>query len=547
MFGAYRIFWTDSELWPLHISKALFTDSFFVFETKPIFNFILWLVTRVPLPEGFVVADLGRLLFGLNALLISFLVYKVARCNNSSKFWPLFAAFLCISTYIFSLRGIEIRSDFLATTFVLLALYFELKEKHVLFFLFLAMAFFATPKAVYLIFASLVLFLTKSEKSFRTKIKTPIRIVSTSLILLGLAFFTFQIGKVGLADAFRIYLGSFTSAGQGFFYFSVESFKYVFRFLRTDYVFSTLLLVSLIYSLFNLKKDKNIRPFLIFNLLILFFMIVHPEKLPFYIASLIPLFSIFIASNFQAFVERQNKRSLLIAISALILFQTYSAIKNKIVLIKTHNNSEQRETIIYLTDYFAKFKYVRYFDSLGLIQDRLPEAWFLGPGQPEGNKNVVNYFIQWPPDIVLVSAKIDLMFGFFKPLLDQNYIMASPDVYLRAVTISLEPKEVKKGLSFSKVLNEIEQQMSLHWTPKSEFFIRVLNEKGEDLSEFVKTKIGSDSYPLRGKYESTWIFEKKGVFLFPSQAKVFQITPFGFPELPIKRPLFDLFRFDLEY
>ena len=114
--------WTETEIFPLHTSRFLFSENShgFLFSLKPLFYFALWLCSLFSQSFSLFPMTAGRLLFALNGLLILALVYLCIK-KKSDQWNALLGLLILASSCVFLERGFRIRSDLLLASLGLLA------------------------------------------------------------------------------------------------------------------------------------------------------------------------------------------------------------------------------------------------------------------------------------------------------------------------------------------------------------------------------------------------------------------------------------------
>ena len=127
---SYSSLWTETEIYPVHSAQYLFTENmlYFLFALKPIFYSTLYLSSLFSDWLSLLPMTGARFLFALNGLGILTFMYLYIK-NKTDKYNAMLAVLLFASTSIFLDRGFRIRSDFLSTSFSLIALLMALSIK----------------------------------------------------------------------------------------------------------------------------------------------------------------------------------------------------------------------------------------------------------------------------------------------------------------------------------------------------------------------------------------------------------------------------------
>lgn len=542
---SYYGFWTDSELWSSSTARGLFSNFVFSFAMKPLFSLVLWVLTLFPSHPNFLTIDAARMLFLVNSLFILFLIFYITKCL-SNTFWGIFAVFICISTYYFTYRGIQVRSDFLATSFMLSAILvlMHLKNQRAFSRLWilgtlLLLALLSTPKAIYLViglFPFIKRYISNEDLRFaRPDNKSLVGLLTGSFIVIPLLIKAdfFQ----ATLHSWNFFLNAFSEENRGFSYLSRDSFLYVFDFLKKDIVFASTLTICFFASLFSWKKNSDIKTWGIFSAFLIAILILHPDKLPYFISSYLPFFSIFV-SLFLAHTSKQNsvKKNSYVFALAIALFigsQIIPSLKNRLDVISKHHNKEQRTAINYLTEFFQPYENLRIFDSVGVLQSRVPDYLFVGPASVQETNRVLHVLRTSPPDVILMTNKVSLIYPHIANFLSENYIGTEHGVFVRATTIKVSKSDLKSGFRKANFYFDLNGIFGDKWKKPNVFWMQALDENGQEIQDL-------KMYSFTPKTKADFV-------QIPANSSSLKVTIYNIPEVPLNKRLDELFRFDIAW
>ena len=129
---SYFSLWVETEIYPVHSSRYLFTEyrSEFLFALKPIFYFFLYLSSLFSNLFSLFPMTGARFLFALNGLLILTLMYFYIQ-KKTDRYNAILAVLVLASANIFLDRGFRVRSDLLSSVLSLFifTVYTKYKEQ----------------------------------------------------------------------------------------------------------------------------------------------------------------------------------------------------------------------------------------------------------------------------------------------------------------------------------------------------------------------------------------------------------------------------------
>ncbi len=427
-----QCFWSDSEVWHMKIS-ILQGDARAPFDywIKPLFLIVLSGIYHLSEWLGVPHPDFGRWIFGLNGLLILCLGSQIVSYFHSEFRIKGIYFLLLGSSWIFLERGFRIRSDLLALSLFLVFLWvvidgakglqFSRGRLGAVFGLFV-LSVLVTPKSLLLFMCFLPflykIFLTQSL-SLRNKV--------INLVLLCLAAFA---GTSLLSESFFISLirqktylqGSLMDAHGEIGIFNAYRWEHVVHFIYEN----PLICLPLVAKIFWILKNHKIwwgdgiwRSLDIGFLLLLPVLVLFPNRTPFFICSLAPLFMLFAFTGTEAWrvdfshaLSRFQKYIFII----IALSMVAGAYKMKNIIL-SHNNLEQKQLYEVLKAFSLSYPQKTIYDPAGLSPSPQALHYYLGPGDLESNRASALLISQVQPDIILAGQRI----LWTKPYLKQEF------------------------------------------------------------------------------------------------------------------------------
>lgn len=524
---AIKTYFADSEIWSVNLGYNLPDEvqNYWVF-SRLLFYSLIFSATRLFIdPVNIFFAARGLML--LNALAQALLVFHIVDHYFKSRVANWFSILLLTGNTYYLTQSYRIRSDLLTTTIVLAVLLAFLKiqnsNKRILILLLgMTSALLTTPKAIFILPVLMLIFIWdhKDAKKWHYVLGLfgTILLIFTSSLFLRLGVFS------DLALDLSHYLQRTLSGNEtGISYLSRKSFFYVNKLFGENPWLA--IAWSLPYILIKNQKDLKWISVHSFLLSLLF---LAPEKLPFYICSLIPLLTcttVILLNTSLAGAYPKQILSAGVAISSLIIF---AAASFKIMtFIHSDSNKEQITAIKSINSYLSENPGVKYYDVIGLSPAHARLRHFAGPNQSATNKLIADIIINEKPDVLLSVAKFDFFGDKIIRLLENDYIHVGNGFYIRSFTLPS------------------------HLQEENEFFAAQENGALNFLS------------PLFDRYDNKeFVFEvkeKTGARMVFSGAKNFfnnrpsveitisKVSPLPMPEVLPPRNLHQLFRFDSEF
>jgi hypothetical protein len=445
-FGAFAVlsffgYVSDSEIWSVNLGKNISTQWY-----QP------WLYSRplFYLPLGFVTAfsnnALGifrcaKMLFFLNGAAIVLLTYLIAeqfaRMGRRPFFLvPVFAVFLLLSSPLFLYQGYRIRSDLVGCSLQLLVLYIANKAED-------------GPACNA---GALLLPILATPKSFLHSIGSAIYIRTRTDLRYGTPLLFFSILAIILVypQAPAFFRGTLFQNESGAF-FSLARFYH----LKTAATGAPTFLLILLFrvpllgfrlwkNLFLSQRERDFHLSLAALAVFSFISVVFfPEKTPFFIASNMPVLVIFgsmVIGDLPVVAESVPSlvRQAYLPISAWFVFGilcstlAQSGATNFLIYFKHDRADKQFAAIETLEKYLDGYPGAIYFDGVGLIPSKNYVNRFVGPNDPETNKETLRWIAETEPDLIFYVDKLaaHLEPGLSK-ILERDYFQISQGVFAR--------------------------------------------------------------------------------------------------------------------
>lgn len=417
--------------------------------------------------------DGARLLFMINQLTIILVSLLITRRAGGSPLALVVVAFALLANSFFLHQGFRIRSDLLAASFCLFSLLAILSHRGVVAAILLALGFMATPKTILLWPAFFILAIALDRRHFSWK--------AFGGILVGFALLNHQ----ALRDAAQFFFREFQTEQLGFSYWDSRRWHYVFIFLKDNPIWVFLTVCSLALLLKPSKLPVQQKALLLFGLSAVFALAIHPEKLPFFIASYAPYFAICIGIAFtriELFISQQTPR--LSVAFVLVMLITSGAIATSSAeyihdLSNRRANSQQRKTIDTIYEHWSQVPSLRYYDGVGLIvREDLP-SFFVGPGQLETNASAGEFLKRSEFDVILITDKVRLIGHENFKFITDHYVDLGSGFFARSINMKSSAQRPPSG---REILRELQKKQSGVFSARSQLSFHHQNEEGTILS-----------------------------------------------------------------
>jgi hypothetical protein len=451
-----QCYYADSEIWLLTLSQKLFhVDGLITIYYKWTFHAFIYLFSHFAPTELDVYswARIGCAMVGLGAAALTASVYTRV-FENKKLFFPLFIFLL--SSYLYFNQAFRIRADIFSYFLHILIIWFLLrmqknpirKRDHLLLFFLNLLLLTTSPKVIYFFVAQLFLALRLSYKNTSAHKKDFFWFIwlgHLSCVLLAslggaLSFVIHSLpsAPLTLSLAADFFIGKFSPDSSAPAFGTLESFQYLFNFLFASWAQSFVLLIAAVGLLWNLafrkvKKQSSLQlSFILYSLILLFFTLLHNDKLPFFLG---PMLTPILACAFMVTCTLVSNwkpaifKIVLFIITSLCLFQATSQYEFNVGL---NPNYFQRQVISQLNKYEEQHAPVKIYDVIGLLPRKTEIFVFVGPGEESEKQNLVSSIKAQDPDIIIYSFKAQ----YLEPQLGE---------YLRSQMVQIEEGVWAKG------------------------------------------------------------------------------------------------------
>lgn len=467
VYLAQNIYLADSEIYAMNFSRYSISDHYahFALLTKPVFTVVLKALSYTN-DSGWDLFVNSRLVFSLISVGILILTYLISLKITKNTASAVFAVIALISTSVFLNRGYRVRSDILACLFFLASMFFLLiaiekrqgqsKLYYGISIFFIIYSLLSTPKAVFFAFAYLVYAFRVLKSKFQTTLsKSLFELPLYFIISLILSFiiYNFSGARDPIIAASNYFLNSFGGPDNWTVtYFSMRSFHYLGLFLLNDYLFAGALTLSFLWFLIpSLKSVRNtnvsFQSWSMISILLIVVFIYIPDKLPFFLASLLPIFSIQISLMFDEALRFKNKFALS-AFAVLALGFSYMTYQHQDNLLTNNNNHEQKIVWYRLNGYLSNYPDAVIYDAIGLFPYRKRIEAYPGPGMAEYKTSMINTINGTKPEFIFYTMRMYKLNDFIYPLIKKEYSQIGTQLYAKSKPNNYKPFD-ESGLKIS--------------------------------------------------------------------------------------------------
>ena len=475
-------FISHSEFWAISTAKLFGTLELgaAITYSKPLFYLMLKTHYLFDL-ENVTHIYLARSLFGLTAMLILFIWYRIGIALTGNRVASSLYSLFLLSFHVIYTQIFRVRSDLLATLFISLAIYvlvLMIKQnssslkKQTLFLVCSWAALLCTPKAFLVspIFLMLVLLYAKdltqkrsTAQALRHLAKPKYFLVSLACLLLPVVFLAVAV-EVG-----RQWLGPGRNPYTHAFYFFSKSFHLLYEKTAWDALFISFKVnylqygVVLLGALTTYIRFPQWRRLLIVPVWLSFVILFFPEKWEYFIASLLPIICFPAIFFFNELIRKG--RVITCAVVSLCLwlpgYMTYFSTWQI-------SNGLQMQTVRDLNWLMEQSKNHIYFDSLGLLPRHPMIGLYVGPGDSYGQHGAFNYVKSHPPTFIFYSEKISHAASLFRPFLLINYQPISIDLWVHKRETQLI-SDLKAKIAKQPIKGNIERVFIYDHRPNTRF------------------------------------------------------------------------------
>lgn len=544
--AGWNSFWTESEIWNTVVVKHLFHGLvYYDFSLKPFFNLLLFCNFQVASFLGIHPMDSARAIFAFNGMLMVFLVQRIARTLGASVILTLLVCLLCVGNSFVIKRFFSVRSDMLITTLFLALTWWALLPRWKLYSTRVRLAIFTvfaligvgiTPKAVAVVVAWGYAFLFPSLPGKKARYGIAAAIAGLFVVGLGLL----------QPKSLNFFVQSFSVHSAGLEYWHPQRLEHLLRFLKENPLIVLTGGLGL-YAQFAraLGLSANSRAVITFANLQWLAMLVYPERLPFYIASLVPYFVLVIPAAWKKLMAREPFKPLsqprvawgvgVFCVLALVYWSAF--------LLVRHHHRDQKTYIAWLESKSDQLKNLRIYDPVGVLPYLDAWYWFVGPNEA-GNKDVLRDLKSQEMDVIIGSNKIFMFGPEFVDWLRENYWTSGDGIFIRKTEIAVPSGTITNTelvLLLGKPLS------SLVNNPTQEFSIRVITKEGLDLTRYAYwLNEKGEKLELANALSFDRLYSRRDSILHLPKGTRLLILPVML-QTPFDPQWIELFRFDPEY
>lgn len=495
-------YWSDSEIWGVRVGSLCFSSwQQYACGLKPFYNGLLgvldWFwpgesMAHLMLSARIATTFFWILSFGIAIqggvdprLLLCFLGSSLFFLDASvarSDIWSL--PFLL--AHISLLINFDVESDDLKSS--------RAKRKILLIFASAAAAVMMTPKAAITVFSFFPIWVPIVRNIFKQKIffkKTwltmvfPAYVVSFGSVAFMLFIMVFSMVFVlDWTEAGLFFLRLFHESEYGASFLSAARFSFISRTMNENPHFIILIVVWLvcISVKFFRGQQRHINQRDACALLLVATFFLFPDKLPYWIATQVFIFMSLISRTIQ---ESQAARRVVFGISIF-------AFVNGCYWLPTLRNATSRTQARLSMAIEEKTKGnsgAKIYDGLGVVATKAYPSLFLGPGQAEMNLMNVRKIQDEKYDVLVISNKLKGFLFLLATDVAENYIEASPDLYLRTREVLItNPTSPVEEIGSKAFANQAAAGNSLN---RLAFLKFDTNERWTWIGNYSKAELGS--------------------------------------------------------
>jgi hypothetical protein len=470
LYLATACYFSDSEIWLLAMSKKVFSaDAIQSIYYKWFFHVFVF-TTSFWSRNNLLVYESARIAFALIALASIILTAASFSKIYQKKQLLLPIVLICLTSSVFFNQGFRFRADILAlffhACFLFIVFHNSLKKHTLLLTALNILLLLTTPKALIFIALQVLIGLyffckeSQDEKNLGRKILISI-LAPLTVVLFALTCLAFFNPDHSLLFAIRsagdFYLKSFESDLGSAQFLSAMDFMYLSRFLRVSTAHTLIFLAWLalfFVSIFSKPKNSLHSFFNVYCALLLSLILLYNQKLPFFLG---PFLTPVIAIQFCTLDKFTTGRPRLYWLSPLLLaLACWLCWKQFTINLQFNNNFQQKEFISHLQDYKRENPTVSIYDIIGLLPQDNTYYLFIGPGEVDRNRDILDAIQSDPPDIYLYTYKNVFFNETLQTFLQQKYFEYSPGVWLKA-------KHLHADQSFSQATKIVQFNNKNYW------------------------------------------------------------------------------------
>lgn len=531
---AFQVFFANSEIWSVNLGYNFWKEL-----ASP------WVISRTAfyLPLNLVqlwtTDPIFNLYFSRALMLVwtGFLVYQMMRLaqeffkDSAEHFrWSFtFALVLLFSHTTYLNQGFRIRSDFVSAALALWSVRYFLFSKRPTIakdFLFFFLPLLATPKAVIYLLSFLVF---KPWQRVWDQARTRLIFLGVSGIL-SVVFLT-------------LYFDSFLFFERALFqqlgspdYFSHKAFHHIFKSITMNPLFYALFAYGF-YSVANRFKPQTFQKsgwnkYEVFCMLLTFLLLVLPEKVPFFIASLIPFWVLWMQSFILKWFEDFPPKKIFVGF-AVLFFLIFQSLQWTVENFMKNSNRDQVHDFRILADYMVANQIENYFDGVGFFPARDRYRVFAGPNSLESMATAEQILIDTAPDFMVLTPPLhELETKHFRILRDQ-YILIQGHIHVRAVNFTnMTRNEIEKWFQSMEQTGGLDRNAIVEIVTKKNALVVGVERINLTLAQLLR------------KYNDIMFSQRAGS---PLKTEIYKVSLFPELKVGMHGSLEEIFRFDVEF
>lgn len=462
----------------------------------------------------------------LNVLAQLYLLFRIVDHHFRHRTANWFAILIVVANTFYLTQSYRVRSDLLATTLFLGTIFaftkFDSPRKRLLTLVVGAAAvLLATPKAIFLM-PILVLIYVFEYYDKRKRLYALAFIASLMAVYLACVFLRLGALSDMVLDLQNYLLTTLNGGETGMPYMSRKSLEYVNKMFQENAWVAIVWLLPYIF----IHKTTN-RKWLAVHTYLLALLFLAPEKLPFFICSLLPLLACSTILLVTPFFIKTKTRISSILMVCTVLAISFMASWKIMKFLHSDSNREQIAAVRAIDNYLNTYSELRYYDVIGLSPAHSYFRHFAGPNQLDSNKLVAKTVADEKPDVLMKVAKFDYLGETMINLLKNDYIDVGNGIYVRSFPV---PENLQQKDAFMKIQNKKELS-----------FVSPLFEKFQHDDLVFETR---DEKGMRGIFTS---IENLRMNMPKSKIFVVKVSPIPMPQKLPPRHLHELFKFDSEF
>ena len=288
----------------------------------------------------------------------------------------------------------------------------------------------STPKAIFHLAVNLFFFFlywrTHRTKQVKKFILWALRIPEIFFLIL-IVFKRDQ-----FLTAFNFFTSSYSEGLEHPAFFSQQGFFYVIRFLNENPIFLGFFLLSF-FAWPRVSKSFRL-PLLGSALFSIFLILIHNEKLPFFILSLLPLIAIYVIHFVFSFEWSESRRFRIFLLGAFLLNAAFFTSR----FAHQNQNQIQREALTvmenYLHSYLDQGRALSYFDANDVLPRDTQIHGFVSTSGA-GNLPTILNILRSKPELVFFSNRMSFYARDILSFFEQNeYVHVGGGAYGLAKT-----------------------------------------------------------------------------------------------------------------